>query len=69
MPDLAPNYSMGARLLAAANHIAHSDLDAQNSLCEEAAFLLPQGADAAVLAEAVARSLSSGGVDSLATLV
>jgi len=69
MPELAPTHKMEARLLAAADHIAHSDLDAQNGLCEEAVSLLPQGIDAAALAGVMTQILAKGDVNALMSLV
>lgn len=55
-PELAPAYKMEARLLSAANRIARSGLDDKNVLREDAASLLPEGSDPAVLGAAVARN-------------
>ena len=58
-PELAPAYKMEARLLAAANCIAHSGLDAEGSLPEAALSLMPGGVDPVRLGAAVAQSLDS----------
>ena len=68
-PELATTYKIEARLLAAANHIAHSGLDVESGLCEEAVVLLPAGIDAAALAAAMAQSLAGAGSETLVTLV
>jgi len=68
-PELAPTYTMEARLLAAADHIVHSGLDAESGLCEEAVALLPEGTDAAALAVAMAQSLAGASPETLVTLV
>jgi putative nucleotidyltransferase with HDIG domain len=51
-PHLAPDYAAEARLLAAADIIAHEGLDADGALPGEAAALMPDNADHAALAEA-----------------
>lgn len=56
-PALAPSFAPGARLLAAANIIAHKGLDADDALPPEAATLMPEGADIAALGAVVARAL------------
>ena len=56
-PDLAAAYRMEARLIAAADHFAHSGLD--GGLCEEAFSLLPESIDAAALVSAMNQSLAS----------
>ena len=68
-PELAPAYKMEARLLAAANRIAHSKPRASGGVCAEAAALLPPGYDAAALWAGVAQSLAGAGSEALTTLV
>ena len=68
-PELAVTYTMEARLLAAANHIVHSGLDAESGLCEEAVSLLPEGIDADALVAAMVQSLANAGAKTLVTLV
>ena len=68
-PEQAPTYAMEARLLAAANHIAHSPFDTKGELCEEAISLLPEGADAAALKDAVMQHLADVDAGSLVTLL
>jgi len=69
MPELATTYTMEARLLAAANHIEHCNLDVENGLCKEAVSLLPEGIDTAALAAAIDQSLACTNTDILMTLV
>ncbi|MDR0238631.1 MAG: HDOD domain-containing protein [Deltaproteobacteria bacterium] len=64
-PDLATTYKMEARLLAAANHIVHSNFDVENGLCEEAVALLPEGIDATALVIAMTQSLASASAANL----
>jgi len=68
-PELAATYKMEARLLAAVNHIAHSGLDVESGLCEEAVALLPEGIDAAALVTAIVQSLEKADSEILTTLV
>ena len=69
-PELSPTYKMEARLLAAANQIAHNGLDAKEGLlCGEAISLLPQGVDAVALGSALARSLVKDGTEVFEALV
>ena len=65
-PELAVAHKMEARLLAAANRIAHSESGAEGALCPEVVSLLPEGADAAVLGEAAAHALASVNVGTFA---
>lgn len=58
-PELAPAYQMEARLLAAANSIAHSGLTEQGALPPEAAGLLPKGLDLVDLGAVVRQGLES----------
>jgi len=58
-PELATTYKMEARILAAANAIAHSNLDVENELCEEALALLPEGIDTTALVAVLVQSLAS----------
>ena len=60
---------MGARLLAAANHIAHNTFDAEGGLCKEAVSLLPEGSDAAVLINVVMQHLACIDAETLITLL
>jgi HD-like signal output (HDOD) protein len=69
VPELATTYTMEARLLAAANHIAHSDFDVQNELCEEAVSLLPEEIDDAALMTAMAHNLAIASIGTLENLV
>ena len=57
-PELAPTYTMEARLLAASNLLAHHQPDAENLFCEEALSLLPEGVDRSAIEAAVARNLA-----------
>jgi HD-like signal output (HDOD) protein len=68
-PELATTYTMEARLLAAANHIVHSGLDAESGLCEEAVSLLPEGIDTDALVTALVQSFASAGAKTLVGLV
>jgi len=68
-PELATIYKMEARLLAAANHIARSEADMENGLCEEAVSLLPEGIDAAALGVVMAEILANAKSETLAALV
>jgi len=68
-PELAPAYKMEARLLAAANRVAHSGLTAQGALPEAAVSLMPEGADPVRLGAAVAQSLDSGDAEAFIMLV
>lgn len=68
-PELAPAYKMDARLLAAANHIVHSEPDPEKGLCEEAAALLPERCDTAALGVAMARCLDAANAGVLTNLV
>lgn len=64
-PEKAPAYTMRTRLLAAADRIAHSDLDAEKSLCGKAAALLPAGSDPAALYAAIVQSLADADIDAV----
>ena len=68
-PELAPAHKMETRLLAAANLIAHTGLDAEGSLPAEAAMLLPETSDFAALGTAVADCLANASFEALGTLV
>lgn len=57
-PELAPAYKMDARLLAAADCIAHNEPDAEGRLCEEALALLPERCDATAIGTAAAQCLA-----------
>ncbi|MCL1940065.1 MAG: HDOD domain-containing protein [Desulfovibrionaceae bacterium] len=58
-PGLAPAYKMEARLLSAANHIAHSGLDKEGALPEAVASLMPEDIDLVQLGTVVAQSLDN----------
>ena len=58
-PELALDYKMEARLLAAANHVAHSLCDEESGLCDAAVTLLPDGIDQTALGAVVAQNLAS----------
>ena len=68
-PELAPAFKMEARLLGAANRIAHSGLNAQGALYDDAASLMPEGSDSAALGAAVARSLVNAEAETFIALV
>jgi len=68
-PALAPAYKMEARLLSAANLLAHSGLDEEGALPEAAASLMPEGVDLARLGTAVAQSLDNDAAESFIMLV
>ena len=68
-PELASTYKMGARLLAAANIIAHDTHNGEHGLCERAVALLPKGVDAFALELSVIQSLANADSDSLAALI
>jgi HD-like signal output (HDOD) protein len=68
-PELAPAYKMETRLLAAANRIARSGLDAEDTLPEAAASLMPEGADLARLGTAVAQNLEGDTAETFIMLV
>ena len=65
-PELAATHKMETRLLAAANRIVHSGSGAAGVLCQEAVSLLPDGADAVALGEAVADALAAVSVGTFA---
>ncbi len=68
-PELASDYGAEARLLAAADRIAHDGLDGDGGLPGEALSLLPEGCDAAAMARAVSQGLASADAATLVTLV
>lgn len=68
-PGLAVKYGMSTRLLAAANHIAHSGLAEGDDLCKEAVPLLPEGCDTIALAAALQQHLVNAHTGITATLV
>lgn len=65
-PDLAPTCVMDARILAAADYIAH---DKSGGICANAAALLPKGYKAAALAAAVGKGLAAADAEAMVTLV
>lgn len=68
-PALAPVFASGARLLAAANIIAHTGLDDNGALPPAAAALAPEGADSAVLGACVAKALAETAPETMAGLL
>jgi HD-like signal output (HDOD) protein len=68
-PDLAPALGIEARLLAAANRIAHSGLTEENALRADALSLMPEGADALVLGAAVKAGLEKADSETLVGLI
>lgn len=68
-PELAPAFAPEARLLAAANFIAHEGLDAEGALPQAALALCPQQADPGALGEVVAAALRDAQTEQLAGLV
>ena len=68
-PELAPAFKMEARLLAAANRIAHSGLTSEGALYGDAASLMPEGADPEALGGAVAAGLQNVDAETFVTLL
>lgn len=68
-PALAPAFASEARLLAAANTIAHNGLDDSGALPPAAAALTPEGADSAVLGACVASALAETAPETVAGLL
>lgn len=68
-PQLAPAYMVDAKLLSAANVIANNGLTGENALPPETAALMPDGADAAALGEAVKNALDEARTEALAGLM
>ena len=68
-PELAQAYKMDARLVAVADHIAHSEFDAEGNLCAEVASLLPRGYDPAQIKSAVEKSIADTTAETLLAFV
>lgn len=57
-PEMATDYAAEARLLAAADIVAYTDIEASGELCGEALALLPEKADAVALGAAAVRGIA-----------
>jgi HD-like signal output (HDOD) protein len=66
---LAPNFAVEARLLCAADLIAHQGVSDKGELPAQAAALLPEGSDALPVGQAVGAALAASSLGELAGMV